>query len=155
MTPTTVPVFFQFEQDFVYSLRCIPMQVRYKLDTCGVKLKLTHWLQFAATERLALVDAPCETAQEVAAYRDRVQAFVMQHTGTPTGTLPIDPEPAWLQRESIPVEPQAKAAEFGATLDRAAWTGLTPLQRFALIKLSRPGHENKNFQSALVEFGLL
>ncbi len=155
MTTTAFPVFFKFEQDFVYSLRCIPMQVRYKLDTCGVKLKLTHWLQFDATERLALVDAPCETAQEVEAYRDRVQGFVIQHTGAPAGTLPIDSDPVWLQRELVPAEPQAKAAEFGVAIDRSAWADLTPLQRFALIKLSRPGHENKNFQPALAEFGLL
>ncbi|HEY9298982.1 MAG TPA: nitrate reductase associated protein, partial [Phormidium sp.] len=30
----TTTKFFQFEADFVNSLRCIPMQVRYKLDTC-------------------------------------------------------------------------------------------------------------------------
>ncbi|MHC5830222.1 MAG: nitrate reductase associated protein, partial [Nostoc sp.] len=32
---------------------------------------------------------------------------------------------------------------------------LTPLQRFALIKLSRAGHENKNFPTAIAEFHLL
>ncbi|MDA0674030.1 MAG: hypothetical protein O3C67_10055, partial [Cyanobacteria bacterium] len=32
--------------------------------------------------------------------------------------------------------------------------GLIPLQRFALIKLSRPGHENRNFLPACQEFGL-
>jgi len=37
----TIADFFQFEADFVDSLRCIPMQVRFKLATCGIKLKLT------------------------------------------------------------------------------------------------------------------
>jgi hypothetical protein len=31
---------------------------------------------------------------------------------------------------------------------------LTPLQRFALIKLTRSQHENNNFLPALIEFGL-
>jgi hypothetical protein len=35
------------------------------------------------------------------------------------------------------------------------WEKLTPLQRFALIKLSRSGHENKNFPKAMAEFNLL
>jgi len=39
-------LFFDFEADFVLSLRCIPMIVRYKLDTYGVKLKLAHWNHF-------------------------------------------------------------------------------------------------------------
>jgi len=34
--------FFEFEADFVDSLRCIPMHVRLKLDTC-IKLKLAQW----------------------------------------------------------------------------------------------------------------
>jgi hypothetical protein len=56
--------FFQFEADFVDSLRCIPMQVRMKLDTCGIKLKLTHWHQFTQQERQALVEMPCTTAEK-------------------------------------------------------------------------------------------
>jgi hypothetical protein len=56
--------FFQFEADFVESLRCVPMQVRYKLDTCGVKLKLPDWNHFSQAERQQLVELPCETETE-------------------------------------------------------------------------------------------
>jgi hypothetical protein len=35
------------------------------------------------------------------------------------------------------------------------WKSLSALQRFALLKLYRPGHENKNFKKALKEFGLI
>ncbi len=31
---------FDFESDFVASLRCIPMCVRFKLDLCEIKLSL-------------------------------------------------------------------------------------------------------------------
>lgn len=40
--------FFAFEADFVVSLGCIPMRVRYKLDTCGIKLKLPQWHQLTS-----------------------------------------------------------------------------------------------------------
>jgi hypothetical protein len=43
----------------------------------------------------------------------------------------------------------------GVDLHTQQWSQLTPLQRFALMKLSRKGHENKNFYPALQEFGLV
>ncbi|MBE9190830.1 nitrate reductase associated protein [Gloeocapsopsis crepidinum LEGE 06123] len=146
--------FFQFEADFVESLRCIPMQVRYKLDTCGVKLKLSHWTQFSATERQALVEKPC-SPEEMVAYREFLQQLVQQHTGNAAGELPIDSHPAWLNSTAIPQDLLAKAKEVGTTITLQQWQLLTPLQRFALIKLSRPSHENKNFVPALQEFHLV
>jgi hypothetical protein len=146
--------FFQFEADFVESLRCIPMQVRLKLDTCGVKLKLTHWHQLTNQERQTLVSMPCTTELESQAYREYLQALVMQYTGQPASELPIDPHPPWLDDVQIPEAVRAKAAEFGMVLQPEDWAKLSPLQRFALLKLSRPSHENKNFLPALKEFNL-
>jgi hypothetical protein len=147
--------FFQFESDFVESLRCIPMQVRMKLDTCGVKLKLQHWHTFTQQERQELVEIPCATPNEIQNYRQYVQQRVVEHTGTPASDLPIDTDPAWLDATIIPSIVQEKAQEFGVTLTSQQWATLTPAQRFALIKLSRPSHENKNFLPALKEFQLI
>jgi hypothetical protein len=47
-----------------------------------------------------------------------------------------------------------RALEFGIAISLLQWRELTNLQRFALIKLSRPGHESKNFIKALKEFGI-
>jgi hypothetical protein len=55
----------------------------------------------------------------------------------------------------MPVTLQEKAQEIGITITLTQWENLTPLQRFALIKLSRPGHENKNFPRAIIEFNLV
>ena len=145
-------VYFQFEADFVASLRCIPMQVRYNLDTCGVKLKLSHWHQFSADERHTLVNLPCTTPADIAAYRTHLQTLVVQHTHALASELPIDPNPAWLDSHQIPAALQAKLQEVEASLSLLQWQGLTPLQRFALIKLSRASHENRNFIPALQEF---
>lgn len=146
--------FFEFEADFVDSLRCIPMQVRYKLDTCGIKLKLSDWNHMTQAEREALVELPCTTDTEIQAYQDYLQQLIIKNTGIPPATLPIEPEPAWLNSSTIPESIQEKAQEIGVTLTLSEWINLTPLQRFALIKLSRSGHENKNFPKAITEFHL-
>jgi len=54
----------------------------------------------------------------------------------------------------VPAEVQDQAAQMEGAIAPAQWTALSPLQRFALCKLSRPGHENRNFLPALREFGL-
>ncbi len=147
-------MFFAFEADFVDSLRCIPMQVRYKLDTCGVKLKLQHWHQLSHQDRQDLVDLPCETSIEITTYRNTLQEMIIKQTGSPAKELDIDPDPDWLNSDQIPSGVIHKAAEYGIDPTIEAWKALTPLQRFALIKLSRSGHENRNFLPAWQEFTL-
>lgn len=147
--------FFEFEADFVDSLRCIPMQVRYNLDTCGIKLKLSDWNHMTQAEREALVALPCTTETEIQAYQEYLQQLILARTNTPVSTLPIEPYPAWLDANNLPTHLQEKAQEIGIIITLSQWANLTPLQRFALIKLSRPGHENKNFPRAIAEFNLV
>jgi hypothetical protein len=147
--------FFNFEQDFVASLRCIPMVVRFKLDTCGVKLKLVHWHQMTQAERASLVDLPCEAGEpSVASYQAHVQQLVSHYTGSPAALLLIEVHPAWLVATVVPAQVQAQAQAHQADVSAVQWAQLSPLQRFALIKLSRAGHENHNFEPAMQEFGL-
>ncbi|MGB3760814.1 MAG: nitrate reductase associated protein [Rivularia sp. (in: cyanobacteria)] len=147
--------FFKFEADFVDSLRCIPMQVRYKLDNCGVKLKLSHWHQFTEQERQALVEKPCTSNQECQKYREFLQNLIIDKTGTVASELPVEDNPPWMNEKEIPETIQTKAAECSVNMTVEQWKKLTPLQRFALIKLSRSSHENKNFYPAVQEFGLV
>jgi hypothetical protein len=151
----TNQTFLQFETDFVESLRCIPMIVRMKLDTCGVKLKLEHWHKFSQLERESLVTLPCNNSQEISNYREFLQNLVISKTGNPAKELTIEANPSWLDTNTIPAEVQAKATEFAIEISLQQWSSLTPLQRFALIKLSRPSHENRNFLPALKEFSIL
>lgn len=149
------PQLFQFEADFVDSLRCIPMVVRLKLDTCGVKLKLSHWHQLGDGDRRRLVEMPCSTPSESTAYRKYLQNLLETQTGAPAKELTIDPHPAWLDSTQIPESVASKAAEFDLNINIKQWQKLLPLQRFALIKLSRPSHENRNFYRAAQEFNLV
>ena len=147
--------FFKFEADFVDSLRCIPMQVRYKLDNCGVKLKLSHWHQFTEQERQSLVEMPCISGEECQNYREYLQNLIIDKTGAAASELPVEDNPAWMNDKEIPEVTQTKAAECSVNMTVEQWKQLTPLQRFALIKLSRPSHENQNFYPAVQEFGLV
>lgn len=147
-------VFFEFESDFVDSLRCIPMQVRYKLDTCGIKLKLSDWSHMTKVEREVLIEKPCYTETEIQAYQEYLQRLISQRTGTQASKLPIETDPAWLDATTVPANLQEKVIELNLRLTLEQWVALSPLQRFALVKLSRPGHENENFPKAMVEFNL-
>ncbi|MBD2386239.1 nitrate reductase associated protein [Cylindrospermum sp. FACHB-282] len=147
--------FFEFEADFIHSLRCIPMQVRYKLDTSGIKLKLSDWNQMTQEERQALLELPCITETDIQSYQNYLQQLILKRRGTPAEKLPIESHPAWLEPNTVPPSLQEKAQEIGVILTPQQWANLTPLQRFALLKLSRSGHENRNFPRAIAEFNLL
>jgi hypothetical protein len=147
--------FFKFEADFVDSLRCIPMIVRLKLDTCGVKLKLAEWNRFTPLECQQLVELQCDRDAEIVTYREYVSQLIFEHTGHAATLLAIDPQPPWSNDLEIPESVTAKAAEEGVSMELSQWANLTPMQRFALIKLTRSQHENNNFLPALKEFRLL
>lgn len=153
--PTESTKYFQFETDFVGSLQCIPMIVRMNLDNCGVKLKLFHWNQFDLSERQALVDLPCTTPEQRQAYKEWLQNLIIAKTGQPAKELAIDSNPLWLETTSIPDSVETKTQAHNVALSLEQWSNLNSLQRFALIKLSRPSHENQNFIPALEEFGIL
>lgn len=150
-----MPQFFQFEADFVESLRCIPMQVRLKLDTCGIKLKLAQWNHLTQDDRQQLVDLPCESNLDIQQYRMTLQQMIWQRTHTEVVDLSVDLAPPWLDNQSIPASVQREAAALQVPMTLTMWADLSPLQRFALIKLSRSGHENSNFLPALQEFRIL
>lgn len=145
---------FEFEADFAGDLRCIPMAVRRKLDLLGLKLGLPHWHRLSAEERQRLLQWPDDGEG-----LDSMAAWLRQRTATmPEGQAkPLPPaltEP-WQQAETCP-EPLLEACrDQGLELDAAGWSRLNELQRFALIKLSRAGHEHRNLPQALDEFGLI
>ncbi|HEY9767874.1 MAG TPA: nitrate reductase associated protein [Coleofasciculaceae cyanobacterium] len=147
--------FFQFEMDFASSLRCIPMQVRYKLDLCGIKLKLPQWSQFSSGDRQKLLSLPCQTSEQVQTYRKTLQELVKKTTGEMATDLTVESAPDWENDFKIPDSVSEKSREAGFPLTVKRWTKLTRIQRFALIKLSRSSHENRNFVPALEEFHLI
>lgn len=146
--------FFGFESDFVDSLRCIPMQVRMQLDVAGVKLKLNEWSRFSPEDRLSLTRYECGTPDGIREYRAALIILVAKTSGVAPSMLPELPEPVWENGATVPGQVAAQARSLGLEVAPAAWSRLDPLERFALVKLSRAGHENRNFLPAMKEFGL-
>jgi hypothetical protein len=147
---------FGFESDFAGSLYCIPMSVRLKLDEVGVKVSLKHWNKLSREERDQLLIRPCDAEPSRRSYRDYLVAALKARTGAEAQALPIEPDPAWADAGRVPAQVSEYFRSYRLVpLSQPQWSGLTPLQRFVLIKLTRPGHSNDNLLPALREFGLL
>jgi len=146
---------FAFEDDFVASLRCIPMAVRLKLDRSGIKLSLRQWSRFTREDRAELLETSCATAPEVEAYRARLVELVTLRAKEEAKPLPEPPAALWELVGEAPPVVTAYAQSVGVSPPTAReWRRLTELQRFALIKLTRDNHDNVNFVPAMREFGL-
>jgi len=150
------PLYFRFEEDFMEdNVRCIPMAVRFKLDASGIKLKLAEWSRFTVKERTQLTIQACGSQAEILAYRNYLRELVLMRTGNEPANIKIDPSPAWANIYQVDESLQAKAGEYDWHISVPQWIALSDLQRFALLKLYRPGHENKNFPKAMNEFKLV
>lgn len=154
--PRSAVTYFRFEKDFVENgIRCIPMIVRFKLDAVGIKLKLREWAKFSAGERKRLATKSCQTAIEIYNYQTYLQQLVKTHTGNTATELSVDENPAWAMPDTVNEELQIHAGSYGWEITINQWQNLSDLQRFALLKLCREGHENKNFPFAMREFKLV
>jgi hypothetical protein len=147
---------FAFESDFVATLRCVPMAVRFKLDRCGIKLSLRQWSRFTPLDRRALLWKPCDAPAEVEAYRLHLVELIALRASELAKPLGQAPDLVWEQDRIVPSGVVDFALSVGvAPPSPAQWANLTILERFVLTKLTRDNHDNVNFVPAMVEFGLL
>ena len=148
--------YFDFEEDFVENnVRCIPMIVRFKMDRAGIKLQLREWSKFSENEKIELSKMKCDRQAEVKKYYDHLAELIKNHTGNDATNLEIAQQPEWDNLGSVPVAIIERMNEIGLNISMQQWKTLTQLQRFALTKLSRPGHESRNFTRAVKEFDLI
>jgi hypothetical protein len=144
---------FQFESDFMEDgVRCIPMAVRIRLDMCGIKLRLSEWSKMSDSEKLNVSRWDFSCPEEMSECCGYLKAVVLDRTGNEATMLAIDAHPDWANRSSIPLAVIARLAEFNWSMTTREWSRYSDLQRFALVKLTRPGHENRNFPMAVKEF---
>jgi hypothetical protein len=148
--------YFKFEEDFVEdNIRCIPMIARFKLDACGIKLKLNEWSRMNEEERTCVSEYPCSSEEEIRSYRQYIKTLVRIRTSNEAQDMEVDTNPGWANPDLIPEILAQKLAEQNNIITLKQWQDLNDLQRFVLVKLSRPGHENRNFPIAMREFGLI
>lgn len=144
---------FQFERDFMEDgMRCIPMAARLRLDLCGIKLRLSEWSKMTQAERKQIATWPYDKTAEVDRCREYVRSIVVDRTGREATELPGDRQWPWADTSHVAEAVAIKMSEFNWTLSCGEWQSFTELQRFALVKLTRQGHENRNFPLAIMEF---
>jgi hypothetical protein len=154
--PSLYPGVFAFELDFSGTLRCIPMSVRLKLDQVGIKLSLKQWNKLPEDARRQLVEMPCDATTATESYKQYLLSLIETFTASSPELAPIDASPPWADAAVVPERIVAWGRQLGVTPPSLEqWAALSPLQRFALFKLTRPGHSNENFIPAMREFSVL
>src|SRR6185369_16057891 len=96
--------YFHFEQDFMEdNIRCIPMIVRFKLDACGIKLKLKEWSKMTLEEREQLALLPIDSHADLNIYKTYVQELIYSHTGENASLLPANnTSNYWSSADALP-----------------------------------------------------
>jgi hypothetical protein len=125
------------------------------MDQAGIKLKLAEWCKFNIDERIELAKKSCSNEYEIKLYNHYLNNLVINYTGKAAAPLQIDINPAWANTEIVPEILLEKLREYGWQLSGKQWKEISKLQRFALLKLCKDGHENKNFPKAMKEFKLV
>ena len=141
---------FAFEQDFIGSWRCIPLCVRRKLDLVGLKLKLSHWLEMSHEQRQDLVDWG-DSPDHLAQMRDQLRAWTASMADGVLKDLPPAQTEPWQLKDQLPDQLLDAARRRGIDLTTQAWISMRELDRFALCKLARPGHDHHNLEAAFSE----
>ena len=149
---------FEFEADFTGDLRCIPMAVRRKLDLAGIKLKLGHWSELTEGERQELLQWEDKPSAIESLRQWLLDRTAIMRIGQ-ASSLPIPAQEDGQLSNRLPTKLLQSCTQLGFTIDSTItierWGKLNELQRFALLKLSHPGHEHRNLLHALEEFGLV
>jgi hypothetical protein len=144
---------FRFEADFMEEgMRCIPMAARLRLDLCGIKLRLSEWSKMSEAERRMVAAWPYRIPGEMDRCRDYLKAIVLERTAKAATLLQNTENYPWADISRVPEAVKEKMAGFSWSLPLEEWQSFTELQRFALVKLTRPSHENRNFPRAVTEF---
>ena len=141
---------FSFEQDFIGNWRCIPLCVRRKLDLVGIKLKLNHWLALEQPQRQQLVDWS-DAPSEWAGFRQHLRDLTVGMADGVVKDLPPAVDAPWQCMDQVPLAIAEAADQRGVVLSVDGWVRLSELDRFALCKLARPGHDHHNLDAAFTE----
>jgi cyclic pyranopterin phosphate synthase len=118
----------------------IPLAARRALDQTGLKLTLEAWQALGLEDRLRLIEAGAGVEVARAAVLE-----VISRANPPPQPIAVRPEP-----QALPEELLAAVGERAGELSRA-WSGLTPLERYALLKLqsgSRSGDPGARLRAA-------
>ncbi len=147
-------IVFGFESDYREDLHFIPMSMRYRLDLCGIHLKLDTWQKMPVQKRFNLSAAAIDTGAEREEFRSRLLHLADlcgQGSEAPAILPPCEPE-EWSGKVPPPETVRKACLDAKLHLEPQVWAGLPEIQRYALFKLSRSSHRGNTFVLALREF---
>jgi hypothetical protein len=98
---------------------------------------------------------PCDAEADVERYCSHLVQLLADRCQDVAKPLPEGSTVPWEEADSTPAAVISFAQSIHIPPPSASqWRGLTPLERFVLLKLSRDNHDNVNFAPAMAEFGL-
>ena len=142
--------YFNFEDDFIKDLRCIPLCVRRKLDLIGIKLKLTHWQDFNLIEKNKIVDCP-DSKNDLIDLKTFLKEITSNSKYGEAKEIEISINQPWQNKNKVPDQVLKSALARGINISVEKWRNLDELDRFAFCKLIRPSHEHNNLDRAFDE----
>jgi len=143
---------FKFEDEIYKTLTCVPMAVRRKLDSLGLKISLDQWQKLGRGERLAICHLPIESAEERDAIALFIDEVVRNRCGSAVKPLSEESRRAADPPASLPPILVTIAKAHGFELAQPVWDRLDEDERYALMKLGGGTETSHNFRAALLEF---
>jgi hypothetical protein len=142
--------FFRFERPLQRTLDCMPMSMRMKLDRCGLKLSLEQWQTIPVRLREVLLETSVDGARQVERMKAVLHSLQVERNWPRLSRVEVD-EAGWNAPGEVPRAVVERCVGFGRLpLSVERWGALTPIQRFALLKMARGS--GRNWLPALDEF---
>lgn len=142
--------FYPFEGTATVSLELIPLSVRHKLDCAEVKLHLPQWQALSLDERLQLIRLPCNSRDEVRAYRALLMEMIDRHHAVPPTPHPLTGDEPWCDLARWPqvvIDQCERQSTALPPVER--WSALSEADRHALFVLGRSKHSQGEFKAAM------
>jgi len=143
---------FGFERELYSTLSCLPLAVRYKLDSIGIKITIKQWLALDMDDRRAICEKPAGNDEERRLMTDYVCRLIAQRSGEKPSFLSIEQQATALQTRHMPAAIAEQAGSLGYELDANRWKMLDEDQRYALLKFAGDDRRRVKFAAALEEF---
>jgi hypothetical protein len=137
---------YQYEAQFYPTLSRVPLDVRRKLDICGIKLSLKDWQRFSLEERVTLCHLPCETVEEIEVTIRYIDFLSRRYCDRPIEKVaPLD-DILWNAAVPKPVIERSAALKI---VTEKEWRELPSHHRYALFKTAVSEKQPEAFEQVL------
>ena len=142
---------FSHEAEYYPQLSRVPLHVRMKLDTAGIKLSLRQWLDFSLEERNVLCHLPVEHREELEAFSGYLGFLCRKYDGKEAQAMPAESSRPWEDLGRLPERIAQKSQEQGPPVSLEEWRNWQPAERYALYKTAVSESEPEKFFAVLAD----